>query len=50
LFAGLRDVSFDRLKLLPYLHRQMLETLAGVKTGIFTAASPDRIVNALRQA
>ncbi|HEX9448487.1 MAG TPA: NAD(P)/FAD-dependent oxidoreductase, partial [Dongiaceae bacterium] len=33
--ATLRDVSFDRMKMIPYLHREMLRTLAGIKTGFF---------------
>lgn len=40
LLAIARDLSFDRAARLPYLRRQMLRTLAGLKTGIFTHASP----------
>lgn len=34
--AVARDLVFDRLKILPYLRREMLRTLAGLKTGVFT--------------
>jgi 2-polyprenyl-6-methoxyphenol hydroxylase-like FAD-dependent oxidoreductase len=34
--AILRDMSFDRMKFVPYLRREMLRTLAGLKTGLFT--------------
>lgn len=48
LLAKLRDLSFDRLKIVPYLHREMLRTLAGLKTGLFASGTPDAIVNCLR--
>jgi 2-polyprenyl-6-methoxyphenol hydroxylase-like FAD-dependent oxidoreductase len=32
----LRDLAFDRMKILPWLRREMLRTLAGLKTGLFT--------------
>lgn len=48
LMAWTRDRTFDRLKLVPYLHAEMLRTLAGIKTGLFTAGQPDAIVNGLR--
>jgi 2-polyprenyl-6-methoxyphenol hydroxylase-like FAD-dependent oxidoreductase len=35
-----RDLTFHRLKLLPYLQREMLRTLAGVKTGLFSHRTP----------
>lgn len=47
LLATLRDLTFDRMKIVPYLRREMVRTLAGLKTGIFSAASPDQIVNGL---
>lgn len=45
--AMLRDLTFNRLKALPWLHRELLRTLAGLKTGPFahapaaTLAGPD---------
>lgn len=45
LLAGLRDLAFNPLKRIPYLHREMIRTLAGLKTGLFTAGTPDSIVN-----
>jgi 2-polyprenyl-6-methoxyphenol hydroxylase-like FAD-dependent oxidoreductase len=50
LFAVARDLTFDRLRIVPYLHAEMLRTLAGLKTGLFTSAEPDEIVNRLRPA
>lgn len=35
-----RDLSFDRIKIVPYLRREMLRTLAGLKTGLFTHEDP----------
>jgi len=35
-----RDLTFNRLKLLPYLRREMVRTLAGLKTGVFTHRAP----------
>ncbi len=32
----LRDLVFDRLKIVPWLRREMIRTLAGLKTGLFT--------------
>lgn len=43
--AKLRDLSFDRMKRVPYLHREMLRTLAGLKTGLFTSQPPAAIVS-----
>lgn len=43
ILARLRDLSFHRARHLPYLHRQMLRTLAGLKTGIFTHRSPEHL-------
>jgi 2-polyprenyl-6-methoxyphenol hydroxylase-like FAD-dependent oxidoreductase len=42
-FATLRDVFFDRLKVIPYLRREMLRTLAGLKTGLFSHDAPETI-------
>jgi 2-polyprenyl-6-methoxyphenol hydroxylase-like FAD-dependent oxidoreductase len=45
--AWLRDRTFDPMRHVPWLHRQMLHTLAGLKTGLFTASHPAAIVNRL---
>jgi 2-polyprenyl-6-methoxyphenol hydroxylase-like FAD-dependent oxidoreductase len=45
--AWLRDLVFDPMRRVPWLHQQMLHTLAGLKTGLFTAAQPEAIVNRL---
>ena len=51
LAAGLRDASFHRLRLLPYLRREMVRALAGLKTGIFTHATAAALAGeALRPA
>ncbi len=42
-FPALRDVSFNRLKIIPYLKREMVRTLAGLKTGLFSHALPETI-------
>ena len=42
-----RDLSFDPMRRIPYLRREMVRTLAGLKTGVFTSAAPGRIVNGL---
>jgi 2-polyprenyl-6-methoxyphenol hydroxylase-like FAD-dependent oxidoreductase len=45
LLARLRDLTFHRMKIVPYLHREMVRTLAGLKTGLFHSATPAEIVN-----
>ena len=45
LLAMARDLAFDPLKRIPYMHREMVRTLAGLKTGLFTSAHADAIVN-----
>ena len=45
LLARLRDLTFHRMKIVPYLHREMVRTLAGLKTGVFRSATPAEIVN-----
>lgn len=40
-FSLLRDLSFNRLKIIPYLKREMVRTLAGLKTGLFSHTSPE---------
>lgn len=32
----LRDLVFDRMKVIPWLRREQVRTLAGLKTGLFT--------------
>lgn len=48
LLARLRDLTFHRMKIVPYLHREMVSTLAGLKTGLFRSATPAEIVNGTR--
>ena len=43
----IRDLVFDPMRRIPWLHREMLRTLAGLKTGPFRTATPDEIVNRL---
>jgi 2-polyprenyl-6-methoxyphenol hydroxylase-like FAD-dependent oxidoreductase len=45
--AGLRDLFFHPMRRVPWLHREMLRTLAGLKTGLFGAADAAEIVNRL---
>jgi 2-polyprenyl-6-methoxyphenol hydroxylase-like FAD-dependent oxidoreductase len=40
LYPWMRDIAFGPMAKVPYLHRQMLHTLAGVKTGLFTSLDP----------
>lgn len=44
MLAWVRDATFDRLKLVPYLRREMIRTLAGLKTGPFASRDPEAIV------
>ncbi|MGL4290761.1 MAG: FAD-dependent oxidoreductase [Phreatobacter sp.] len=46
-FAWARDKTFNRMKYLPYLRREMVRTLAGLKTGLFAAATPAKIADPL---
>jgi 2-polyprenyl-6-methoxyphenol hydroxylase-like FAD-dependent oxidoreductase len=48
--STLRDLTFDRMKSIPFVHGQMLRTLTGLKTGLLSSASPDRIVNVLKES
>jgi hypothetical protein len=41
--AGFRDLAFGRLRAIPYLRREMVHTLAGLKTGLFISAGPKAI-------
>jgi 2-polyprenyl-6-methoxyphenol hydroxylase-like FAD-dependent oxidoreductase len=43
--AMVRDLTFNRARIVPYLHREMLRTLAGLKTGLFRSGTPGSIVN-----
>jgi 2-polyprenyl-6-methoxyphenol hydroxylase-like FAD-dependent oxidoreductase len=38
-----RDLTFHHLKILPYLRREMVRTLAGLKTGLFTHHPPNTL-------
>jgi salicylate hydroxylase len=38
--AGLRDLAFPLMRQLPYVRRQMVRTLAGMKTGLFSHLDP----------
>ncbi len=42
---ALRDAFFHPMKRVPHLHREMIRTLAGLKTGLLAANTPDKIVN-----
>ena len=39
-----RDATFHRLHAIPYVRREMVRTLAGLKTGVFTCGSAEEIV------
>jgi len=41
--ADLRDIAMPLIEHLPWLQRRMFETFAGLGTGLFTAASPDKL-------
>jgi len=45
LLAVLRDLTFNRMKCVPHLHREMIRTLAGLKTGMFRWRTANSIVN-----
>ena len=44
-----RDLTFHRLKILPYLRREMVRTLAGLKTGLFTHHGPKTLAGGRRK-
>ena len=46
--AWIRDLTFHRMKMVPYLKLEMVRTLAGLKTGLFTSATPERIAGLRR--
>jgi len=43
--ARLRDLTFDRMTVVPHLRREMIRTLAGLKTGLLDSQDPAAIVN-----
>ncbi|MBP0464746.1 FAD-dependent monooxygenase [Roseomonas sp. PWR1] len=43
--AWVRDATFDRLRIVPWLRREMVRTLAGLKTGVLTHATPERLAS-----
>jgi 2-polyprenyl-6-methoxyphenol hydroxylase-like FAD-dependent oxidoreductase len=43
LLADLRDIAMPLIDHLPWLQRRMFETFAGLGTGLFTGASPDKL-------
>jgi 2-polyprenyl-6-methoxyphenol hydroxylase-like FAD-dependent oxidoreductase len=47
LLSRLRDLTFDRMKLVPWLRHEMVRTLAGLKTGALTWREAEAIVNGL---
>jgi 2-polyprenyl-6-methoxyphenol hydroxylase-like FAD-dependent oxidoreductase len=48
--AALRDLTFDRMKYVPWLGQEMLRTLAGLKTGFLTSKAPEALAGAERAA
>lgn len=49
MLASLRDATFRHFKRVPYLRREMVRMLAGLKTGMFSAAAPERIVDCVAE-
>ena len=49
-FAITRDLTFNRLKYIPYLRREMVRMLAGLKTGMLSDQTPAAIADPFRQA
>jgi 2-polyprenyl-6-methoxyphenol hydroxylase-like FAD-dependent oxidoreductase len=45
LLPGLRDAFFHPMKRMPFLHREMIRTLPGLKTGLLASNTPNHIVN-----
>jgi 2-polyprenyl-6-methoxyphenol hydroxylase-like FAD-dependent oxidoreductase len=43
--ARARDLSFAPMAFIPYLRREMIRTLAGLKTGLLASQGPEQIVN-----
>jgi 2-polyprenyl-6-methoxyphenol hydroxylase-like FAD-dependent oxidoreductase len=46
--AVTRDLVFDRLKIVPWLRREMIRTLAGLKTGLLAHRDPPVLAGAVR--
>ena len=47
MLPAVRDLIFHPMRYIPWMHGEMLRTLSGLKTGLFTAATPGAIVNKL---
>lgn len=43
LLAASRDAAFPLMRHVPYLRREMVRTLSGLKTGLFSHATADAI-------
>ncbi len=48
LLASVRDLVFDRFRLIPWLRREMVRTLAGLKTGPLASAAPEYLASLAR--
>ena len=44
LASRIRDAAFAPMARLPYIRREMVRTLAGLKTGLFTHQTPNGLV------
>lgn len=42
---AVRDAAFPALRVVPYLRREMVRTLAGLKTGLLSSARPEDLVH-----
>ena len=43
LAAAFRDIAFPAIHAVPYFRRETTRALAGLRTGLFTSARPDKI-------
>ena len=43
--ATTRDLTFNRMTIVPYMKREMLRALAGLKTGLFMHQQPERLAD-----
>lgn len=43
-----RDLTFNRMTIVPYMKREMLRALAGLKTGLFMHQQPERLADMSR--
>ena len=50
LLPALRDTFFHPMKRVPFLHREMIRTLAGLKTGLLASNTANNIVNQVSQS